>query len=147
MLITSSAFRDNQPIPPKYTCDGEDLNPPLAFEGVPQAASSLALVVDDPDAPSGTWNHWVVWDMPPTTSAIGEGQDPAGVVGSNSWHRTSYGGPCPPRGEHRYRFTLYALDTTMELPPRAGPRELDRAMKGHVLAKAQLVGRYARRTT
>lgn len=145
MLIKSSAFENNTPIPRKYTCDGEDVNPPLAFDGVPRAASSLALVVDDPDAPSGPWTHWVVWDIPATTSTIATGQDPAGVVGENSWHRNAYGGPCPPRGEHRYRFTLYALDTTMELAPDAGPGELGRAMKGHVLATAQLVGRYARR--
>jgi Raf kinase inhibitor-like YbhB/YbcL family protein len=147
MLITSPAFREHGAIPRRYTCDGADVSQPLAFEGVPRAASALALVVDDPDAPSGTWHHWVVWDIPAGTSAIAEGQPPAGTVGRNSWRKNRYGGPCPPRGEHRYRFTLYALDTTMELTSAAGPTELARAMTGHVLATSCLVGRYARHQT
>ena len=138
MKLTSTAFADGSSIPKKYTCDGEDVAPPLAFEGVPANAKSLALVLDDPDAPAGVWDHWVVWNIP------AGGGPSQGVTGRNSWGRSAWGGPCPPRGEHRYVFHLYALDSTMSLPSTAGSRELRAAMNGHVVAEATLTGRYKR---
>lgn len=145
MKISSSAFQEKGSIPAKYTCDGEDRIPPLTFAEVPAGARALALVMDDPDAPMGTWDHWVVWNMPPTTKEIAEGQAPQGVVGRNSWGKSSYGGPCPPDREHRYFFKLYALDATLDLPASARKADLQKAMRGHVLAEAQLVGRYDRK--
>lgn len=144
MKITSDSFTQDARIPAKHTCDGEDVSPPLSFREVPPTASSLALVVDDPDAPAGVWDHWVVWNVPPASGGLAEGATPEGVVGRNSWNRSAWGGPCPPRGEHRYVFRLFALDTKLDLPPSAGRAELERTMKGHVLAKAELTGRYAR---
>jgi Raf kinase inhibitor-like YbhB/YbcL family protein len=144
MRISSVAFGQNQRIPQKYTCDGKDMRPPLTFEDVPELTRSLALVMDDPDAPGGTWDHWVVWNMPETTTDLDEAAVPPGILGKNSWRKNRYGGPCPPDREHRYLFTLYALDTTLGLPAKAGTRELAAAMHGHVLARAELVGRYER---
>lgn len=149
MKITSSAFKDNQSIPPRYTSDGADIIPPLTFEGVPREAKSLALVVDDPDVPrslraDGNWDHWVVWNIPPDVASIEEARPPKGVVGRNTWGKNAYGGPAPPDREHRYFFKLYALDRTLELPQTSGKAELEKAMKGHILAEAQLMGRYER---
>lgn len=144
MKITSDAFVNKTRIPAKYTCDGQDLIPPLSFHDVPSQAGSLALVVDDPDAPGGTWDHWVVWNIPPTVRMVAEGKAPAGVVGRNSWNKSSWGGPCPPRGEHRYVFRVFALDTTLQLPANAGKPELERAMKGHLIESCELVGLYQR---
>ena len=145
MKISSSAFNDHQSIPPKYTCDGEDTIPPLRFEDVPRETATLALVVDDPDAPMGTWDHWVVWNLPPETKGVQEGQAPPGTVGKNSWGKTAWGGPCPPDREHRYFFKLYALDAQLDLPAGAGKSDVEKAMKGHVVAEATLVGKYDRR--
>jgi Raf kinase inhibitor-like YbhB/YbcL family protein len=146
LQISSSAFVHNGTIPVRHTCDGEDVSPPLAFGGVPAAARSLVLVVDDPDAPVGDWVHWVVWNIAPETRLVGEGNVPAGgSQGRNGWGRNGYGGPCPPSGTHRYFFKLYALDTTLPLAPGSSKRELERAMEGHVLARGELVGRYGRR--
>ena len=145
MKITSEAFQHDAWIPSVYTCDGEDAIPPLTFEGVPEAAASLALVVDDPDAPGGTWDHWVVWNIPPSTRGVEQAQRPAGVVGRNSWKRNDWGGPCPPGGVHRYFFRLYALDTMLDLAPDATKARLEQAMRGHVLAQSELMGRYQRR--
>jgi Raf kinase inhibitor-like YbhB/YbcL family protein len=151
LTLTSSAFADGQPIPRKYTCEGEDVSPPLAWSGVPAQAKSLALIVDDPDAPDPkaprmTWVHWVVVDLPPGTSGLAEGAGgdglPGGaIVGTNDWKRQSYGGPCPPIGRHRYFHKLYALDTMLGLrqPTKA---EVEKAMAGHVLAEAVLMGTY-----
>jgi len=144
MKITSDAFANKTRIPAKYTCDGQDVIPLLSFHDVPSQAGSLALVVDDPDAPGGTWDHWVVWNIPPTVRMVAEGKAPAGVVGRNSWNKNSWGGPCPPRGEHRYVFKLFALDTTLQLPANAGKPELERAMKGHLIESCELVGLYQR---
>jgi len=144
MKISTTAFTHGQHIPQEYTCDGKDVNPPLAFDGVPRGAASLALVMNDPDAPGSTWDHWVIWNMPPATTMLAEARVPPGVTGRNSWGKTRYGGPCPPDREHRYVFTLYALDTMLDLPSSAGTRELSAAMKGHVLERAELVGRYRR---
>lgn len=149
MKITSSAFKDNQSIPPRHTADGSDIIPQLTFEEVPREAKSLALVVDDPDVPrslrpDGNWDHWVVWNIPIDVTAIEEARPPRGVVGRNSWGKNAYGGPAPPDREHRYFFKLYALDTMLDLPQKSGKGELEEAMKGHILAEAKLMGRYER---
>ncbi len=143
MLLTSNAFANEARIPTKYTCDGEDVSPPLAISGVPAGTQTLALVVDDPDAPSGTWDHWVACDIP-VTEAIAEGVTTLGTAGRNSWGRSGYGGPCPPSGTHRYYFTVYALDASLGLEPGADKAALLDAMQGHVLAEATLLGRYSR---
>jgi len=145
MKITSSAFEQNQSIPSKYTCDGENINPPLSVSGVPENAQSLALIFDDPDAPAGTWIHWVVWNIDPKTAEIPENSAPAEATeGTTSFGKPGYGGPCPPSGEHRYFFKLYALDTKLDLDLSAGADRLEAAMKGHVLAEAELMGVYSR---
>ena len=144
MKIKSPAFENGGRIPAKYTCDGEDISPPLEFEDVPEDAKSLALVMDDPDAPMGTFDHWVVWNIPPETRSIEEGKEPEGVQGMTDFGRKGYGGPCPPRGEHRYFFKLYALDTKLDLPEGSRKSDLEKAMKGHIIAQATLMGRYSR---
>ena len=144
MNISSPAFRDNGSIPPKYTCDGANTNPPLVFAAVPQNAKSLALVVDDPDAPGGTFDHWIIWNISPSATNIAEGQPPQGVAGRNGFGKSGYGGPCPPSGEHRYQFRLYALDTTLNLPASSSKADLEKALNGHISAQAQMVGRYRR---
>ena len=145
MKISSRAFQDQSVIPSQYTCDGQDRIPPLSFADVPTGAKTLALVMDDPDAPMGIWDHWVIWNISPTTKEIPEGQAPQGIAGRNSWGKNSYGGPCPPDREHRYFFKLYALDTTLDLPPSSRKSDLEKAMKGHILTEAQLMGRYDRK--
>ncbi|KAF0217904.1 MAG: PEBP family [Geobacteraceae bacterium] len=146
LRISSPAFAEGGSIPVRYTCDGADVNPPLTIENVPEGARSLALVVDDPDAPMGMWVHWVVWNIDPQTKEIKESSVSAGASqGKNDWRRNSYGGPCPPSGTHRYFFKLYALDATLNLPQSAGKNELERAIQGHILAKAQLMGTYKRK--
>lgn len=146
MRITSPAFKEGQPIPPKYTCDGEDLIAPLVFEDIPASATALALVMDDPDAPGGTWDHWVVWNIPSDQRSIDEGKVPPGVVGRNSWGKKAWGGPCPPDRQHRYVFTLYALESPVDLPDGAGKRELEGAIKNQIVAKAQLTAVYDRKS-
>lgn len=152
MKITSTAFADDGEIPAVHTCEGRDTAPPLHFSGVPAGARSLALIVDDPDAPDPaapkmTWVHWVVYDLAPTTEGLPLGGAlPAGARdGLNDWKRIGYGGPCPPVGRHRYFFKLYALDTTLSFAHPPTKQQLEQAMKGHVLAHAELVGTYARR--
>jgi Raf kinase inhibitor-like YbhB/YbcL family protein len=152
MNITSTAFADNGEMPAVHTCEGRDVAPPLQFSGVPAGARSLALIVDDPDAPDPaapkmTWVHWVVYDLAPATVGLPEGGAlPAGARdGLNDWKRIGYGGPCPPVGRHRYFFKLYALDTTLSFAHPPTKQQLEQAMKGHVLAHAELVGTYARR--
>jgi len=146
LKISSPVFENNGAIPRKYTCDGADVNPPLKFENVPQAAKSLALIVDDPDAPAGTWVHWVVWNINPGTLEIKENTIPAGALqGTNDFRKPDYGGPCPPSGTHRYFFKLYALDAPLPLASGAKKADLEKAMKGHIVAQAQLVGLYSRR--
>lgn len=144
-VLSSPAFAQGQPIPREYTCDGADISPPLAWSGVPPDAKSLALIVDDPDAPSGTWVHWVLFDIPPQSGGLPEHASTSGIHGSNSWQRLGYGGPCPPGGTHRYFFKLYALDSALSLPPGTGKTQLLSAMEGHVLAHAELMGTYRRR--
>jgi len=143
LSVTSSSFGSSQLIPRKYTCDGEDVNPPLTVGGVPDGTKSLVLVIDDPDAPMGTWVHWVVWNIPPA-DRIEENTVP-GVEGLNDFGKHSYGGPCPPSGTHRYFFKLYSLDTKLSLPSNSRKKDVENAIKGHVLAKGELVGLYSRR--
>ena len=144
--ITSSAFKNNAYLPSKYTCDGADVNPPLTIENIPAGAKSLALIVDDPDAPRGTWVHWVAWTIDPGTREIKEQSIPTGAAqGMNDFGNRGYGGPCPPSGTHRYFFKLYALDTALTLGPDATRAALEAAMKGHILDKAELIGLYERK--
>ncbi len=142
LTIKSPVFESNKLIPFKYTCDGEDVNPPLIIEGIPEGTKSLVLIVDDPDAPMGTWDHWVVWNIPPTDK-IEESTVP-GVEGINDFRKHSYGGPCPPSGTHRYFFKVYALNTKLTLNPNSRKKDVEKAMKDHVLAKGELVGLYRR---
>ena len=149
--LTSSAFKAGGEIPRQHTCDGPDISPALAWRDVPAGAKSLALICDDPDAPAGTWVHWVLWGIPATRTALPEGVprnavvEGVGVQGTNDFKRAGYGGPCPPPGKpHRYHFKLYAVDLALDLKPGARKQDLERAMRGHVLAEAQLMGRYGR---
>lgn len=145
MTLSSSRFEHNQKIPSAYTCDGADVNPPLVIMDVPAGARSLALIVDDPDAPAGTWVHWTVWNMDPQTREIAENSVPKSArEGVTSFGKSGYGGPCPPSGTHRYFFKLTALDTTLDLSPNAGAQDVQKAMDGHILASAELMGVYAR---
>lgn len=151
LQVESSAFEAGGDIPTRYTCDGEDVSPPLSWSEPPPGTQSLALLCDDPDAPAGTWNHWVLFNVPATTRSLPEGVPADGVVeglgvqGSNSWQRLGYGGPCPPGGApHRYEFKLYALDTTLELEAGASKGDVEKAIEGHILAEGQLTGRYGR---
>ncbi len=140
MELTSKEFKHNQSIPAKFTCQGEDINPALIIEDIPKEAESLALIVDDPDAPMGTWVHWVVYDI----SVISQiDQDSiAGTQGINDFGRKDYGGPCPPSGTHRYFFKIYALGKKLNLREGVSKKELEKAMQGHILDKAELIGLY-----
>jgi len=154
MEITSSAFKNHGDIPKKYTCDGEDISPPLLWSNVPEGTKSLALIVDDPDAPDPkapkmVWVHWVLYNIPPDSThldeAVSEKHLPAGTLeGLNDWKRTGYGGPCPPRGKHRYFHKLYALDTVLPDLQKPTKAKLEKAMEGHILEKAELIGEYER---
>ena len=152
--IQSKSFRHNEMIPARYTCDGQDISPPLQWSGIPIEAKSLVLIVDDPDAPDPaapkmTWVHWVLYNIPVDTSGLEENISPASLPegtkeGINNWGRKGYGGPCPPIGRHRYFFKIYALDTVLadlQLPTK---KQIEEAIAGHILAKAELVGMYQR---
>lgn len=141
--VFSSAFASNGSIPGKYTCDGEDINPPLEFEGIPEKAESLVLIVDDPDAPTKTFTHWIVWNIEPVAK-IDEDSIP-GVEGINDFRKIGYGGPCPPSGTHRYFFRVYALDKNLELKAGAGRKELENGMIGHIVAEGELMGKYRKK--
>ena len=141
LKLESSAFREGGLIPSKFTCDGADVSPPLAWSGAPPGTVSCALIVDDPDAPAGTWDHWLVWNL--HGASLAEGARDV-VPGSNSWGTPGWRGPCPPSGTHRYVFRLLALDAELALQPGARKDALLAAAKGHVLAEARLLGRYAR---
>jgi Raf kinase inhibitor-like YbhB/YbcL family protein len=146
LLIASPAFSHQGMIPSKYTCDGADVNPPLSFTNIPEKSKSLALIVDDPDAPMGTWVHWVAWNIGPGTKEIPERSVPKGALqGTNDFRKQGYGGPCPPSGTHRYFFKLYALDAPLPLQAGATKAQLEQAMKGHIIAQAELVGLYRRK--
>ncbi len=150
--LISPAFSEGQPIPLKHTCDGKDVSPPLQWTGIPSGTRSLALIVDDPDAPVGTWVHWVLYSLAPEATGLPENLDKSQYVlrgarqGLNDFKRLGYGGPCPPAGRpHRYFFKLYALDKELDLKPGATKKELLRAMEGHVLDEGQLMGTCARK--
>lgn len=146
LTIASPAFPHNGMIPSKHTCDGTDVNPPLSFGNIPGRTRSLALIVDDPDAPRGTWVHWVVWNIGPETIHVAENSVPRGAFqGTNDFRKQAYGGPCPPSGTHRYFFKLYALDTSLSLNAGATKPQLEEAMKGHVLEASEMIGLYRRR--
>jgi Raf kinase inhibitor-like YbhB/YbcL family protein len=148
--LTSAAFAHEESIPGRYTCDGDDVSPALQWSDPPAGTQSLALIVDDPDAPMGAWVHWVVYNLPAETRALPEAVSsntdlPDGSRhGQNSWRRTDYGGPCPPSGVHRYVFKLYALDTVLGLEAGASKEQLLQAMEGHILAQTELIGTYTR---
>jgi len=145
MKITSSAFQNNQSIPAKYSCDGEDVNPPLTFSELPDNTQSLVLIMDDPDAPAGTWVHWTIWNINPTTTEIAEKSvQEVAVEGISSSGSSVCGGPCPPSGEHRYIFKLYALDAMLELDASADKAALEQEMQSYILGKADLTGLYRR---
>ena len=151
LKITSSAFEEGGLIPPKYTCDGENVSPPLKWEAVPEGAKSIALISDDPDAPMGTWVHWVLFNLPGETKELAENVPPdktltnAARQGTNDFRKIGYGGPCPPAGTHRYFFKIYALDAQIDMPAGATKAELLKAMQGHILSQGQLMGKYKRR--
>jgi len=143
MKITSPEFEHNKSIPSKFTCEGQDINPTLVIEGIPEGAKSLALIMDDPDAPMGTWVHWVVFDIP-VVSKIAENSVP-GKLGITNSGKKDYHGPCPPSGTHRYFFKIYALDTLLNLKEGISKGALEKAMQGHILDKAELIGLYKKR--
>lgn len=147
MRITSEEFNNCEYMPPDFTCDGENINPPFEIHDVPDHTRSLALIMDDPDAPGGSFVHWLVWNIPPETKEIDGGNSIPldAVCGTTSFGRIGYGGPCPPSGEHRYFFKLYALDIILDLPETANKNNLEKAMQDHILDKAELVGIYERK--
>ncbi|HEU0050702.1 MAG TPA: YbhB/YbcL family Raf kinase inhibitor-like protein [Patescibacteria group bacterium] len=149
MEITSSAFEQNQSIPSKYTCDGENVSPPLAISGVPQQAKSFVLIMDDPDVPPeagvSVFVHWIVYDIPPGTLQIDEGKNPPGTIGAGTRGRIGYSGPCPPDREHRYVFKLYALNNVLGLPEGSTREQVEKSMQGKVIASTKLVGKYKRK--
>lgn len=144
LKVTSPAFQSNQNIPGDYSCYYESFNPPLSIEGTPEGTKSLALILDDPDAPSGTFDHWVVWNIPPSQNKIAENSAP-GVEGLNSDKQNGYIGPCPPPGKpHHYNFRVYALDTILGLSPNSNKKDLENAIKGHMIAEGKLVGLFGK---
>ena len=146
MKITSSAFQEGGTIPEKFSKNGQNVSPELRIEGAPADAKSLAVIVDDPDAPVGLFTHWLVWNVDPKATEIPEGSAPSGAVqGKNDFGETGYGGPQPPSGTHRYYFKIFALDRPLDLKPGARRRDVDAAMKGHVIGQGQLMGRYSKK--
>ncbi|MFD0975565.1 YbhB/YbcL family Raf kinase inhibitor-like protein [Salinimicrobium gaetbulicola] len=141
--VSSTAFSGNSEIPEKYTCDGENVNPPLRFDHLPETTKSLALIVDDPDAPAGTWDHWVVWNIEPAKE-LAENSIP-GEEGKNSFKQNHYGGPCPPSGTHRYFFKVYALDSKLDLDKDSEKEDLEKAMQGKILSSGELIGLYSKK--
>jgi len=150
LTLTSTGFDAEGAIPPKYSCDGEDISPPLAWSDPPPGTLSFGLILDDPDAPGGTWVHWVLFNIPAAARALPEAVPPDTILADGSVHGTSsfnslgYGGPCPPGGTHRYYFKLYALDAILDLEPAANKADLEAAMEHHILAQAELMGTYGR---
>ena len=148
--ISSRAFQEGGMIPRRYACDGEDISPPLAWTGIPEGAKTIALIGDDPDAPIGTWVHWVLFNLPADVKELAEAVPPdkelssGAKQGKNDFRRIGYGGPCPPGGTHRYFFKLYALDSVLDLAAGVSKADLLKAMQGHVLAEGQLMGKYKR---
>jgi Raf kinase inhibitor-like YbhB/YbcL family protein len=145
MTIVSPAFSKGGNIPSRFTCDGGNTSPPLQISGVPAEAKTLVLIVDDPDAPGGLFTHWLVWNIAPQINSIAEGAPPKGAHGTNDFGKSGYGGPCPPSGAHRYYFRIFALDRELDLRSGAKRHQLEAAMKGHVVAQGELMGRYSRK--
>lgn len=151
MIIESPAFKNGERIPSKYTCDGDDISPEIKWKDAPKSAKSLALILDDPDAPVGVFTHWVILNIPPSQNGLEEGIETkptlqnGSIQGKTDFGRVGYGGPCPPSATHRYRFHLYALDTTLSLLPGSTKQQVLRAVQGHVLAEAEMIGLYSRR--
>jgi Raf kinase inhibitor-like YbhB/YbcL family protein len=145
LMISSPAYENNGNIPKKYTCDGANINPPLKIENVPQQAKSLALIFDDIDAPGASYVHWILWNIEPATKEIKENSVPEGATqGTNDFKKQNYGGPCPPTRPHRYAFKVYALDARLDLSPDSKKADLEKAMKGHVIARSQCLGKFKR---
>jgi hypothetical protein len=148
MFVTSNDFSNGGTIPPRFSCEGENISPSLRIAMVPQNAKEVVLIMDDPDAPKGTFTHWLVWKISPDTAEFSTNSVPAGVVqGTNDGGKTGYMGPCPPSGQHRYYFRIFAVDVPLNLPPKARRADVDKAIKGHILAEATLLGRYGRATS
>jgi Raf kinase inhibitor-like YbhB/YbcL family protein len=143
LAVTSSAFKNEESIPSKYTCDGEDFNPPLQIDFIPESAETLAIIMEDPDAPNGTFDHWLTWNIP-AENPIEENRIP-GISGTNSAGKTGYYGPCPPSGEHRYYFHVFALDSNLDLEVGVDKEALQEAMQPHIVAKGTLMGRYRKK--
>lgn len=144
LTISSPSFSQNGTIPVRFTCDGKNISPELNFKNIPTRTQSLALTMEDPDAPRGVWNHWIIWNMSKDTAGIKEGELPAGTIGIGTSGKASYEGPCPPDREHRYIFTLYALDSILSLPKNSTKEELIQSLNSHIIEQAQLLGRYNR---
>ena len=150
MQVTSTAFKEGQSIPRQYTCDGVNISPPLEWNGVPKSAKTIAIIADDPDAPAGTWVHWVLYNLPAVNIGLVENLPPTealkagGFQGKNDFQKIGYGGPCPPSGTHRYFFKVYALDNELPLKAGATKAEVEKAMQGHIVAQTQLMGTYSR---
>lgn len=138
--VSSAAFKENGLIPPRYTCDGKNVSPALIFDNIPKATQSLSIIVDDPDAPAGTWVHWLIWNIP-VTHHLKEDHT-IGTQGINDFNKQIYGGPCPPKGTHRYFFKVYALDCKLEIPGSSNKADLEKAMGGHILGFGELIGLY-----
>lgn len=146
MEITSSVFQEGSEIPVKFTCEGSNAKPDLRFANIPPGAKSLALIMDDPDAPRGLFTHWIMWNIDPKTTEIAEETGPRNAIeGTNDFGKNGYGGPCPPSGTHRYYFKIFALDRTLELKPTAKRAELDAAMRGHVITQGEVMGRFSKK--
>ena len=146
MKISSAAFENNSPIPLKYTCEGQEINPPLEFMDVPEDTKSLVLIMDDPDAPMKTWIHWTIWNIDAKTTQILQNSCPKGAIeGVTSFGRTGYGGPCPPSGTHRYFFKLFALDKILDLGSNSYARDIESTIEGHIIQKAELIGLYKKK--
>lgn len=146
MKLISPAFSHNESIPTKYTCDGENISPALTWSDAPSGTNSFALIVDDPDAPAKVWVHWILFNIPSTVKALVENTDLGPFVqGTTDFNKQSYGGPCPPSGTHHYHFTLYALDTLLDIPSGTTKEALLKAMQGHILEKTTLIGTYQRK--
>ena len=146
MKITSSAFGHNTLIPSKYTCEGQNINPPLSIKDIPAGAKSLVLIVDDPDAPMKTWTHWTAWNISPETAELSENSIPVGCIeGTTSFGRTGYGGPCPPSGTHRYFFKIFALDGLLDLQQGAHLANLTTALQNHIIEKVEFIGLYKKK--
>ena len=145
LKVSSSAFENEGIIPSEFTCDGQDLSPPISITDVPENAKTLSIIMDDPDAPMGTFTHWIVWNIPPNKTQFLRGEKIDFAQGHTSFGRSGYGGPCPPSGTHRYFFKIYALDTKLDLKPGSGVKELQSAMSRHIIEEAVLMGKYSRR--